>query len=103
MDPGQGDPTKRKLLVTRTMIEQNPYLSQKNIAQTLSLHRDTVKILMMEELNLPRIKFKWIPRSLTASQKLERVKISRKIFGASKHFKSMISFVPSRGLKPESV
>jgi hypothetical protein len=39
-----------------------------------------VKRLIAEELNLPRVNFKRVPHTLTASQKLERVKILRKLF-----------------------
>jgi hypothetical protein len=48
----------KKLPVIRTMIEENPYLSQGKIAQTLALHRDTVKRLIIEELNLRPVNFK---------------------------------------------
>jgi hypothetical protein len=35
----------------------------------------------MEELNSRRVNFKWVPHTLTASQKLERVKISGRLVG----------------------
>jgi hypothetical protein len=63
------------------MIEENPYLSQKKIAQALFLCQDIVKRLITEDLTLRRINFKWVPHIITASQKLERVEISRKLFG----------------------
>jgi hypothetical protein len=61
------------------MVEENPYLSQKQIAQILSLCPDIVKRLIIEELNLRRVKIKWLLHTLTARQKLEMVKISRKL------------------------
>jgi hypothetical protein len=36
---------------------------------------------MTEELNLQRVSSKCVPHTITASQKLERIKISRKLFG----------------------
>jgi hypothetical protein len=63
------------------VIEENPDLLQKKIAQTLSLHRDIAKRLSTEELNLGRVNFKAVPHTLTTSQKWERVKISPKLFG----------------------
>jgi hypothetical protein len=39
-----------------------------------------VKRLITEELKLRRVSFKWVSHTLTACQKLERVKISRKLF-----------------------
>jgi radical SAM superfamily enzyme with C-terminal helix-hairpin-helix motif len=63
------------------MTEVNLYLSQKKITQTLSLHHDILKRLIKEELKLRRINVKWVSHILAASHKLERVKISRKLFG----------------------
>jgi hypothetical protein len=40
-----------------------------------------VKRLITEELNLWRINFKSVPHALAGGQKLERIKISRKLFG----------------------
>jgi hypothetical protein len=61
------------------MIEENLYFSQK-IGQTLSLHHDIVKKLITGDLDLRWVNLKWILQTLTTSQKLERVKISRKLF-----------------------
>jgi uncharacterized protein YacL (UPF0231 family) len=63
------------------MAEENPYQSQKKTAQTLSLHHNIVKRWITEELNLRRVKVRWVLHTLTASQKLERDKISRKLSG----------------------
>jgi hypothetical protein len=50
------------------------------IAQTLALYYDIVKILITEEFDLLQVNFKRAPHTFTVSQKLERVKISRKLF-----------------------
>jgi transposase len=71
-----------------TMIEENPYLSQKKIAQSLSLHHGIVKRLITEELDLRRVNFRWVPHILNASQKLERIKISRKLFKQLNRFRA---------------
>jgi hypothetical protein len=63
------------------MTEENSYRSQKKIARLSSLHHDVVKRLIKEELNLRRVNFKRAPHTLTASQKMEGVIISRKLFG----------------------
>jgi hypothetical protein len=73
-------PTKRKSPIIRIIIEENPYLSQKKIAQTLFLQYDIVKRLITAELNLQQGNFKCVPHTITTSQKLERVRISRKLF-----------------------
>jgi hypothetical protein len=77
------------------MIEENPYRSQKKIAETLSLHHNVAKGLITEELNLQQIKFKRVPHTLTANLPLEKVKISLKLSGSSTNFKSTISPVSS--------
>jgi hypothetical protein len=47
----------------------------------LSLHDEIVKRLITEELNLRLVNFNRVPHTLTASQKLERAKISRNLSG----------------------
>jgi hypothetical protein len=74
-------PTKRKLLVIKARIKERSFLSQEKIVQILSLHHDLVKRLITEELNMRRVDLKQVPDALTASPKLERVKISGKLFG----------------------
>jgi hypothetical protein len=49
------------------MIEENPYISQKKIAQTLSLQHEAVKRLT-PELNLRWVNLKAVPYTFTASQ-----------------------------------
>jgi hypothetical protein len=79
------------------MIEANAYLSQRKIAETLFPHYDIVKRLIVKELNLRLVNFKWILHTLTASRKLGRVKIRGNISGSSTDFKLTISLVPSGG------
>jgi hypothetical protein len=71
---------KGRFPAIRTIIEENPFLSQKKIFQTLSLHHDVMKRLITEELSLWRVNSKWVPHTLTTSPKMERVKISLKLF-----------------------
>jgi hypothetical protein len=85
------------LPIARTAIEENPCLSEKKIAQTLSLRHDVVKRLMMEKLNLRRVNIKWVTHTLTASQKLEKGKISRKRFGQLNRLRANSQKVSLRG------
>jgi hypothetical protein len=50
----------------------------------LFLDLDIVKRWTAEELKLRRVNFKWVLHTLTPSQKLETVRISRKLFGLNK-------------------
>jgi radical SAM superfamily enzyme with C-terminal helix-hairpin-helix motif len=63
------------------MIKANPHRLQIKTAQTLSLHDDMMKRLIIEELNLRRLNLKRVLHTLTTRQKLEKVKISQKLFG----------------------
>jgi hypothetical protein len=68
MSRNQVTATKRKLTGTRTLIDDDPYLSQKKITPALALHHDIVKKLIIKELNFRRINFRWVPHTLTTSQ-----------------------------------
>jgi hypothetical protein len=55
------------------LLVDDPYLSQKTIAGILSIHQATVKRILLEELSLRKVNFKWIPHHLNERQKQERV------------------------------
>jgi hypothetical protein len=51
----QGDRDATKIAGNTNHTEENPCLSEKKIAQTVSLHHDIMKRLMTEKLNLRRV------------------------------------------------
>jgi hypothetical protein len=57
----------------------DPYLSQKVIAGILSIHRTTLKLILLEELSLGKVNFKEIPHHLNEGQKQERVRLSTEL------------------------
>jgi hypothetical protein len=67
MKRSQGDPDETKITRNKFMIEENPCLSQKKIAQTLSLHHDIVKRSIIEEENMRQENLKWVAYTPTVS------------------------------------
>jgi histone-lysine N-methyltransferase SETMAR len=63
----------------RELIESEGYLSQKKIAHILGLHPNTVKHILCEDLKMRKVNFKWVPHSLSDSQKAARVQISQQL------------------------
>jgi hypothetical protein len=62
-------------LITQILVD-DPYLSQKAIAWILSIHPTTVERILLEELSLRKVNFKWIPHHLNERQKQERARLS---------------------------
>jgi hypothetical protein len=67
-------------LITQRLID-DPYLLQKAIAKILSIYQATVKRILLEELSLRKVNFKWIPDHLNEGQKQERVRLSIELLG----------------------
>ena len=61
------------------MLDEEPYLSQKKIANRLGIHPATAKRVLREELGLVRVTFRWIPYKLNDDQKLKRVELSKSL------------------------
>jgi hypothetical protein len=72
------------------MIEENPYLSEKEIAQALSLHHGNAKGLITEELNLSGSTSNRFLTPYCQSTNCRWSKILRKLSGNSMNFKSKI-------------
>jgi hypothetical protein len=89
----------RKLPIRRGMTEENRYLSQKKTARTLSFHRDIVKRLIIEPLNLRRVIFKWFFYIITASQNEKGSRFRGNFSDNSTNYKLTISLMSSRGMK----
>jgi hypothetical protein len=65
-------------LITQLLID-DPYLSQKMIAMILSISSTTVKKILLEDLSLRKVNFKWIPHRLSDDQMQERVRLSTEL------------------------
>jgi hypothetical protein len=63
----------------RALIESEGYLSQKEIAHVLRIHREKVKSILRGDLNMRKVNFKWLPHALNSSQKAARVDVSREL------------------------
>lgn len=76
--PRSGRPPKEFLVTkVRTLLEENPFFSQKKIAKTLEVDQRTIHHILSENLGLTRVNFRWIPYSLNDTQKESRVTISK--------------------------
>jgi histone-lysine N-methyltransferase SETMAR len=69
-DPGNVD-------AVRELIESEGFLSQKQIGHMLGFHHDTVKRILCEDLQMRKVNCKWIPHTLSSSQKAARVQVSK--------------------------
>jgi histone-lysine N-methyltransferase SETMAR len=65
-------------LITQ-LLTDDPYFSQKMIATILSISPTTVKKILLEDLSLRKINFKWIPHRLSDDQQQERVRLSTEL------------------------
>jgi hypothetical protein len=62
-------------LIAQLLVD-DPYLSQKAITGILSIHQATVTQILLEQLSLRKVNFKWIAHYLNEGQKQERVRLS---------------------------
>jgi hypothetical protein len=60
----------------RRLLEDNPFISQKKIEKTLNLHPVRVKHILVKNLSLAKVNFKWIPHLLNEAQNAERIRFS---------------------------
>jgi hypothetical protein len=63
----------------RSLLDENPYLSQKQIYSILSIHQTAVKHVLREDFLFRKVNFKWIPHLLDVDQKTERVRFSTEL------------------------
>ena len=57
----------------RDTMEENTFISQKKLARALSVHPATIHRILVEDLNLIRVNYRWIPHTLSPTQKETRV------------------------------
>jgi len=60
-------------------LDQNPFLSQKKLSVLLGIEQRTIHRVLVSELCLVRVSFRWIPHNLTQRQKEERVKMASEL------------------------
>jgi phenylpyruvate tautomerase PptA (4-oxalocrotonate tautomerase family) len=61
------------------LIEGDRYLYQEKIAQMLDIHHESVKHILRDALNMPKVNIKCVPHALDSSQKAVLVKVSRRL------------------------
>ncbi len=64
----------------KKFIDKYPYTSCRNAATILNISKSTVKSILIEELKLHKVNFKWIPYQLTDEIKQKRVEIATELY-----------------------
>jgi len=54
-------------------MEENPFISQKKLERALSVHPTTIHRILVEDLILIRVNYRWIPHTLSPAQNDIRV------------------------------
>ena len=79
--PREGRPKRTELKQEiQNVLLYNPYASTQKIAEIVKADRKTVKRVLIDELNMSKVNFKWIPHILTQEIKVKRIEISKELF-----------------------
>ena len=57
-------------------LKEDPYMSTRQLAEAVGVNKQTVKRVLIDELNMVKINLKWIPHVLTDEIKKKRVAIA---------------------------
>lgn len=75
-----GRPKKSALIPQiQNYLKENPYSSTRNIAKHMNADKKTVKFILVNELHMKQVNFKWIPHVLTSQNKAIRVEMCTKL------------------------
>ena len=69
------------------ILEENPFLSTKKLSKLVGIHKNTIKRILIEELEMKKINFKWIPHLLSEKIKKKRVEVCRIILSSLENAK----------------
>lgn len=76
-----GRPKKLELIPKiQNYLDDNPYTSTRKIAKYFNIDKKTVKLILINDLNMKRINFKWIPYKLSPKNAALRVEVSTKLY-----------------------
>ena len=79
--PREGIPKRTDLKeAIQNVLLYNPYASTKKIAKKVNTDRKTDKRVLIVELQILKVNFKWIPHYFTQENKVKRVEISTELF-----------------------
>ena len=82
-DPRSGAPvtaaTTDNKSAIKKLIDLDPHVTIKELANTLKIAMGTVDGILKSQLNLSKVCARWVPHSLTAAQKVQRVKCCKKL------------------------
>lgn len=75
-----GRPLKNDLIDPISHImEEDPYISTKKLAKKLNVAKQTIKRILIEELHMVKINFKWVPYTLNENIRKQRIEMAKKL------------------------
>ena len=66
-------------------LKEDPYMSTHQLAEAVGMNKQTVKRVLIDELNMVKINLKWIPHVLTDEIKKKRVAIAKTMLDFLSH------------------
>jgi histone-lysine N-methyltransferase SETMAR len=81
VDPVPVRRTQNEILIQRikVLIDSDPFLSLRKIAEEVDSSKDTVRRILIAQLGLKKLHSRWIPHMLTGTQKKVRVERAREM------------------------
>jgi hypothetical protein len=70
------------------LLEREPFLSARTLARKLESSRQTIKRVLATDLGMRKFTRRWIPHSVTAAQKVQRVADARRLLKSDQKNKS---------------
>lgn len=76
-----GRPLKNDLIDPISHImEEDPYISTKKLAKKLNVAKQTIKRILIEELHMVKINFKWVPYTLNENIRKQRIEMAKNYY-----------------------
>lgn len=70
----------------KKVIDEFPFASCRYIAHIINIDKNTVKRILIEDLHMKKVLFRWVPNNLTESQKKMRVELSAQLLSLLNSF-----------------
>ena len=76
----KGRPKEKHLRKSlKALLEEDPYMSARDMSSTLNCSKDTVVRILREDLKMSKVNIQWIPHELTQTQKNQRVQLAMEL------------------------
>ena len=61
------------------IMEEDPYINTKKLAKKLNVAKQTIKSILIEELHMVKINFKWPPHTLNEKIRKMRIEMAKEL------------------------